>query len=324
MKNRIQFNQKGDTFFANLFANSRRNISYFATDAGVSERTIRSWRSGQTSMPLTKAEDWSRRFGVMVPKHSSFDLRERRKVAGTVGGRARQLLYGDLGTPEGRSRGGVHSMKTHRMKEHSPFVSRKVLSPQKDVYLAELVGAILGDGGLTEYQLILSVNGIDDTEYAEFLRLLIIRIFNIEPRIIHYPKNGVIKIICSRKNLVKYLQSIGLVIGNKVKHQVGVPPWIQGNPSFARACIRGLIDTDGCVYIDRHHINGKTYESYGIAFTNASLPLLNFVEQKLTEFGYSPTSSGRHIRLRRRPEVFRYAKEIGFSNPKHSRKIKVE
>ncbi len=118
--------------------------------------------------------------------------------------------------------------------------------------------------------------------------------------------------------------SIGLKSGNKTTRQVDVPSWVAKNADFSRACIRGLVDTDGCVYVDRHKVKGKTYESYGIAFTNASLPLLDFVENKLKEFGYSPTRFGRHIRLRRRPEIFRYIKEIGFSNPKHSRKIKVQ
>lgn len=324
MNDRIQFDKSGDTFFANLFTNSSRNMSYFSADAGVSERTIRSWRSGQTSMPLAKAKEWSHRFGVVVPEHHSFNLTERRKLAGVVGGRARQLLYGDVGTPEGRRRGGIRSIKTHRARQFSVFVARRVPQPKKDVYLAELVGAILGDGGLTKYQLILSVNAVDDKAYAEFLRLLISRIFTVEPKVLHYPQHGVIKIICSRKNLVKYLLSIGLSTGNKVKHQVGVPLWIHRNPNFVRACIRGLIDTDGCVYVDRHRGKEKMYESYGVAFTNASLPLLDFVELNLKAFGYSPTRHGRHIRLRRRLEVLRYAKEIGFSNPKHSRKITVQ
>lgn len=324
MKDRIQFYKGGSKFFGVLVESSGLPLSFFAADAGVSQRTIRSWRMGETSMPLAKAEEWSKRFAVPLPENHTFNLRERRSAAGAVGGQARQLRYGNLGTPEGRSRGGIHSMESHRAKTQSSFVALRVPRPRKSVHLAELIGAILGDGGLTEYQLVISVNAIEDIEYAYFLRSLVFSIFAIDPRIIPYPQNGVIKVICSRKNLVNYLQSIGLSIGNKVKHQVSVPPWISSNKNFVRACIRGLIDTDGCVYVDKHYVKEKTYKSYGIAFTNASIPLLDFVESKLKELGYSPTRHGRHVRLRRRLEVFRYVREIGFSNPKHFRKITVE
>lgn len=39
--------------------------------------------------------------------------------------------------------------------------------------------------------------------------------------------------------------------GSKVKQNVTVPAWIKNDPEFSRLCLRGLIETDGCIYIDR-------------------------------------------------------------------------
>jgi len=50
---------------------------------------------------------------------------------------------------------------------------------------------------------------------------------------------------------------IGLVLGNKVKQQIDIPEWIKSNNNFSLACVRGIIDTDGCFYTNSHYINSK-------------------------------------------------------------------
>jgi hypothetical protein len=116
---------------------------------------------------------------------------------------------------------------------------------------------------------------------------------------------------------------MGMSTSNKTRDQLKPPIWIERDNKLKEAFLRGLIDTDGCVYLDRHKIKNKNYASVCIAFTNASIPLLDFVENTMLNNGLAPTRWGRHVRLRRHADVLRYAKEIGFSNPKHSRKLAV-
>src|SRR3989344_2115404 len=320
---RIRFLENPKPYFTVIRKAYNLPWSYIAQNLQVSVRTLTSWRSKETTTPIEVAEQWRKRFGINIPSHELVATEEIRKRSASIGGKARQALYGNLGTPAGRRRGGFRSWQTHKKNPLSPFVARKVLHPKRSTHLAELVGAILGDGMLTKYQLILYSNIADEREYAEFLSNLVVRMFGIQPTTVSYREYGVMRIICSRKNMVKYFQAAGLNVGNKTKQQVGVPQWIRRNRGYSRMCLRGLIDTYGCVYIDRHQVQNKTYESLSIAFTNASTPLLDFVEYTLRRFGYTPTRFGRHIRLRRKKEIFRYAKEIGFSNPKHARKIRV-
>jgi len=320
---RIQFLEDPKHYFTAVKKAYSKSWLLIARDARVSVRTVTSWRRNEASLPIDVVKRWEEEFDIVLPNHVIINLDEKRKKASSLGGRARQLLYGNLGTSEGRRRGGLHAYKTHQKNLRSPFVARDVSCPKRNTDIAELIGAILGDGTLTEYQLILYSNIADERDYANFLRTLVASIFNIKPAIIYDQPNGVVRIICSRKNLVKHFQSFGLNTGNKVKRQANVPSWIRRNQNYAKACLRGLVDTDGCVYLDHHLIKEQNYSSICIAFTNASEPLLNFVFWAWESLGFHPTRHGRHVRLRRWEEVLRYAKEVGFSNPKHRLKIQV-
>lgn len=39
--------------------------------------------------------------------------------------------------------------------------------------------------------------------------------------------------------------------GSKYEQKISVPEWIKQNKKFSIECLRGLMQTDGCVYIDR-------------------------------------------------------------------------
>ena len=98
-----------------------------------------------------------------------------------------------------------------------------------------------------------------------------------------------------------------------------MPNWITDNDEYCKKFIRGLFDTDGSVYVDKHLIKGKIYQNQGWAFTSYSVKLRNDILNLLRSFGYSPTlrESQRSVYMRRREDIEKYFKEIGSSNPKH-------
>src|SRR3989344_1191345 len=111
--------------------------------------------------------------------------------------------------------------------------------------------------------------------------------------------------------------------GNKVKNQVDVPHWIKKNKFLRTFCIRGLFDTDGCFYVDKHFIRDKIYKNAGMNFTNRSVPLLQFFKNTLIEIGFAPTQTSKYcIVLRREADIVRYFSEIGSSNSKHINKFR--
>lgn len=69
--------------------------------------------------------------------------------------------------------------------------------------------------------------------------------------------------------------------GSKLKQHAHVPDWILDEPAYARECLRGLIQSDGCIYTDRgyHMVN----------FVNACHELATDVHRILEQHGYRPT-----------------------------------
>jgi hypothetical protein len=252
-----------------------------------------------------------------------FDRKQHLKIIASKGGKARMKIYGNPGTKVGRSLGGKRSSETHLNMDLSRFVARKVSPPSFSNDLAEFVGILLGDGGLSNYQVTITLNKSDDHEYTDYVARLTKKLFNVPLTIRERKEKNVNVIVVSRALLVKFLQSIGLKVGNKVINQVTVPKWILADQDFKKKCAKGLLDTDGCFYVDKHLIKGKLYKNAGINFTNRSLPLLEFFKNTLIELGYSPTHTLKFsVVLRKEADIVRYFDEIGSSNPKHLNKFR--
>lgn len=245
-----------------------------------------------------------------------------------LGGLRRIQLYGNPGTCEGRSRGGKKTISIFHnnpgLAKKAGFVLRKEIKyPAECSELAEFIGIMLGDGGLSgNHQITISFNNKTDHEYAEYICKVIRQLFLIDFHIHKRRKSNGADIVLNSSNLVDFLISRGLKAGNKVKNQVGVPGWISKNPLYGIACIRGLIDTDGGLYYHKYNVKGKTYTYLKLGFTNRSRPLLKFVFTALKKLGYKISLSGSNLSIASESGVKRYFTEIGSSNPKHVNKFR--
>lgn len=290
----------------------------------VHRRSFSDWANGKTLMPIHVFQKLVQISGLQPPFKVLPD-HWHVKEAGKKGGIKRNQLFGNPGTFEGRKLGGKNSynkfLANPDFSKRVGFVLEKninypVLSPS----LAELVGIILGDGGISPYQLNITLNKSDDFDYSRYVSRLIKTVFGVQPAI--YERDSVINIVVSRVKLIKYLLKQELSIGSKVRQQVKVPEWVETSYDFIKACIRGLLDTDGCFYVDQHRYNGKLYLNPALNFTNRSVPLLQFFKRNLEKFGFHPTQKTKYsIFLRREDEIIRYFKEIGSSNSKHTTKF---
>ena len=116
---------------------------------------------------------------------------------------------------------------------------REIVKPKRSPALAEFVGIMLGDGGIGHYQATITLNAVTDTEYADFVVGAIGQLFGLTPS--RQTRENVCVIVVSSVELVEFLCRIGLVQGNKVKHQANLPSWIFADPHRVRACLRGLM-----------------------------------------------------------------------------------
>ena len=220
----------------------------------------------------------------------------------------------------GKSKGGKRSNGN----------TKNFLEPEKNENLAELFGIILGDGHIEErvsgtkirvYCVNIAGNSKTDADYIfRYIPLLSKKIFKETGSIRKKPKVNCAYFNLHGKKFVEFLKKNGLKPGNKVKNNVGIPQWIKENNHFLKKCIRGLTDTDGCVY----YISKKTNKNLRITFTNYASRLINDYRGGLIKLGFSPSKimSGHDVYLSSKQDVEKYIKEIGFSNSKNLKRVK--
>ena len=231
-------------------------------------------------------------------------------------------MYGNPGTSEGRSKGGRRACEFFRLHpdlaRQRGFVTLKEIKiPPRSVELAKFIGIMLGDGGIrSKYQLTISFNYKTDREFAEYVTRLIKRLFAVE-HIISKRKDSLgADIIISSASVIDFLLKQGLKAGNKIKNQVDIPAWIKRNMEFQKACLRGLVDTDGSLYCHKYKVNNKWYEYLKLDFTSCSEPLLRSAYGILSNLGIKASLKGVHITVSAKTEVNRYLATVGSSNTK--------
>lgn len=282
----------------------------------LSGRTIRDWKREKFKPTKNHIEQLSQLSGIEIPKYRLLPQYWNIQKAAKLGGKKRYQLYGLLGDWGTRSKGGKNSWNKRKNQPELWIKYTKPCSyPAESEDLAEFIGIVLGDGGLTRFQCVIYLNSDTDQEFAYYVQDLCSRLFGIIPSITKHRVHKVWRVSVSSVNLVEYLTRKGLSLGNKVLLQASVPEWILLNPEYIKACVRGLIDTDGSFIIHRYKVNAKEYSYPKISFTNRSLPLLDFVYTGLRQHGFTPKRSYKYqVWLHNQREVMRYLQEIGVRN----------
>ncbi len=244
------------------------------------------------------------------------------KLSDIAGKRYDNHIIAVLDRNWGRVKGGKNSI-------FKPIKPRLLLSkPSKE--LAEFVGVMLGDGNLQEmpeksiYQTRVFGHKQDDYEYlTENVCGLFQKLFGFKPSI--YAKGGKKVIILSKqsKSLNFTLKYFGLKPGNKVNSGTSIPGWVFKDKNYLRACIGGLIDTDGSIYPKT-----KKHKTPSIWFSNASPEIRRAFTKALKILGYRVSkwtekrnSLCQSCSIGNSEDVIKYFKEIGFNNPKHRKRF---
>lgn len=284
-------------------------------EIGVCGRTIRDWRREKFLMSFEAFNRLTTKFKTDKPKVRKI-LPENWQIANKEiarrGALARYARYGNPGTPGGRQKGGHRSM-LKRLGNFKPFCK-----PLPSDDLAEFVGILLGDGSIWKNQWTITLNSEVDKVYSKFVYYLIKRIFRFTPSVYKRKDSQALVICGSGKKSIDYFLSIGLKIGNKVKQQVGVPKWILKNRKYSLACLRGLMDTDGGIFLHNYRVGGKSYTYKKICFSNRSLPILNFVCDVLRNHNFTPKLvakvENKKVWLYNKDEVEQYLRVVGTHN----------
>ncbi len=200
----------------------------------------------------------------------------------------------------------------------------RITRPREDEKLAELVGAILGDGNVNYYKKgkkigvyqikIAGDSRLDKDYHMNYLRPFFYELFGINGKEWTSKKDNSRFLTMTSKELVEFFIKMGLKSGNKINNQVTIPNWIWKKNKYIEACLRGLIDTDGCI----HRMSNKNPNLLRINLKNYNKTLLEDSRKAFILLGFHPSNITSHtIYLSRQAEITKYLKEIGFSNKKH-------
>lgn len=299
----------------------------FAILCGVHPRTLCDWQREKYTMDV-RAFANLQRYAHLAPGTIQ-RVRPYRHVrlAGALGARARYRVYGNPGTPEGRRAGGrvsqqLFSANPERAARAGFVIRKSIRKPPPSSDLAEFVGIVLGDGSIGEYQVSIYLNERSERGFAEYIRSQIRRLFGISAALAKNTHHC-LAVVASGKNLVEFLQTIGLQRGDKISNGTDIPSWIFENTEYQRACLRGLVDTDGALFVHDHVVSRHRYQHRGLIFTSYSPPLLRAAYRLLVNLGFRAKIYARHghVFLFRQDDVRRYMMDVGTRNPHRRRQF---
>lgn len=302
---------------------SKISIKDAASLCNISERTIRDWRRGLFSMDFNIIQRLCKKTNTLLPKNlKTKDRYWYTSTGSSAGGIAVWKKYGKIGgNPEYRKKKWYEWWEKEGKFRPYPFINAPIpiKKPNYSKNLAEFIGIVMGDGGITKRQITITLHCKNDKEYGKFVVRLIKNLFDVPVSTYYRKRDLAISYVVSRTELVKFCtEKLGLKIGNKIKQQIDIPNWIKKNKQYSIACVRGLIDTDGCMFNHKYKIKRKWYSYKKLTFTSYSKPLRESVFNILKNNGLNPRSAqDKDIRIDSIENMRKYFRIFNSHNPKH-------
>ena len=197
--------------------------------------------------------------------------------------------------------------------------SRKEIKiPAPSAELAEFLGIFFGDGGIgSGYQVSISFNHKTEQEYAIHIARLAATLFGLSSMMRIRPEHGCGDVIINSRSLVEFLHFQGIKSGDKIREGSHFPDWVFESDETRRASVRGLFDTDGCIYFHSYKIGATTYRYPKLAFTGYSPVIRRQFFDLLVLLGFHPREYGMRVHLYSQDETLKYYREVGTRNSWH-------
>ena len=197
--------------------------------------------------------------------------------------------------------------------------------------LCEFIGALIGDGFTSKYKknYWTELTGDSNLDYDYLTNVMTnysLHIFNgLKPRTTLVKKSNTIRKIFHSKKLHEMLtERFGFPAGVKC-YTIKIPKEIMNSKEdFIFSTIRGIFDTDGCVFFDKRKIYKKYYPRIILQTVSKELylQLKAFLENYFSL--YSTEKKNRKIfsiEIYGNKNLEKWMKLIGFSNKRHLDKI---
>lgn len=199
---------------------------------------------------------------------------------------------------------------------------KAVRLPPRSARLAEFIGIMFGDGGINNlWQANVTLNSVADATYVDYVADLMHELFGIRPAVRARANRRATVVSLASTSVVDFLVEQGLPRGNKLSHGLAIPAWILERKKYKIACVRGLVDTDGCLIRHVHRVGGGTYRHTYLSFSSGSPELLGQFAGIVAGLGMTPcfAKNGREVWLYSARDVEKYLRVVGSSNERISK-----
>lgn len=194
------------------------------------------------------------------------------------------------------------------------FIQHKPKIPKLDEDLAEIIGALNGDGHIANNLCDISITGHRDLDslYLDHLSGNIKKLFNISFKKTIYPHFSRIRGHSKQISLF-FVNQFGLPIGNK-KGKLNIPSQVKNSDKLIFAYLRGLFDTDGTFYLRRKN-------EPVIEFSSADLNFLKQVQKELCLRGFKAGIGEHRVFIYNKQDIYRFFRVVKPANNKHLKKF---
>jgi DNA-binding transcriptional regulator WhiA len=192
-----------------------------------------------------------------------------------------------------------------RMKAEGKIKSEYPLL-KKNADLAELIGAILGDGHIRAYprteELSIFSNSNNPGFIARYSKF-VGDIFGKKPVISKHSEANCVRIRIYQKYISDRLE---IPFSPRANLKIQVPNWILKNKRFIVRYLRGLYEAEGsfCVH--------KPTSTYKALFANKNRSMLDNVYELVSSLGFHPHWGKYQVQVSRKEEVYKFLELIEF------------
>ncbi len=193
----------------------------------------------------------------------------------------------------------------------------------------ETIGAYIGDGFLSTAGQgpLLGFSGNLDEELPYYCAVIIpamLLVFpDVNPTVAKRPDHTSFEVRFRSQQIVDSFERwFGFLPGRKTE-TVRIPEWIV-HSSMLNFVVRGIFDTDGCAFFDRRKRYKRPYPRISNSLKNKGL--VDQLASALSEFSlyrwYRPGKEASCLEIYGHRQLEKWMKTIGFSNPRHLRRLK--
>jgi hypothetical protein len=200
---------------------------------------------------------------------------------------------------------------------------KQIKYPKPSESLAEFIGIFLGDGSFSgKYQVVISWNHKCEHSYAIHIQEMVRKLFGIKSKIRVRKQYGSAEIVISSSNLVDYLRKLVCIRVGSSKRSFNLPAWLSRGRRYKIGFLRGLFDSEGCVYCHKYFSNKKEYSYTKIAVTNYCDKVLSVFKRYIKDLDIDAVKYRNRVHIYRESDAKKFFSLVGSNNLKNKIRFK--